>query len=111
MEKPSTARQGKRHLRQSVSEGGHKLSEGMMASEQLNTAKLGSETFFALSMSMSLYGNATVHSATAEFQTTRRGSESDEAAAAFLNTIIINHSSCTTPEEKKKPTRNTMQVS
>ncbi|XP_047147167.1 protein indeterminate-domain 5, chloroplastic-like [Vigna umbellata] len=37
---------------------------------QLNTAKVGSETFYALSMSMSLNGNDTVHSAPTEFQTT-----------------------------------------
>ncbi|KAL2347909.1 hypothetical protein Fmac_001909 [Flemingia macrophylla] len=37
---------------------------------QLNTTKVGSEAFFALSMSMPLNGNATVHSASSEFQTT-----------------------------------------
>jgi len=37
---------------------------------QLNTAKVGSETFYALSMSMSLNGNHTVHPAPTQFQTT-----------------------------------------
>jgi len=84
----------------------HATTEGKkdLNPSQPNTAHRVSESFFALSMSVTLNGNSTVHSASAEFQTNSVIHPSpNQPSGAFFSTLQTktNNIICTQNQEKQ----------